>query len=211
MHGYRRRHRHGGPLPPRTRRRHRAGPGAAGTDRRRARRRPARGEQARPRGREERGPVVLAARTRGPGRHGHRRRHRGGQGRAAHHVAADRRWSTRPRTTTRCTWSAATPDIVNKLLLAGTPKSPLSGAVGVEKVAVWSRAARPDRDQGGRQADGSHDQRRHGGGSRRGDPRPRDRARRRPARPVDHGPGEPAPAWTSRCRRNSATSSRWSC
>lgn len=34
---------------------------------------------------------------------------------------------------------ANTPDIVNKLLLAGTPSSPLTGAVGVEKVAVWSR------------------------------------------------------------------------
>jgi diacylglycerol O-acyltransferase / wax synthase len=34
---------------------------------------------------------------------------------------------------------AATPDIVNKLLIAGTPKSPLSGAVGVDKVAVWSQ------------------------------------------------------------------------
>ncbi|MFN8126529.1 MAG: wax ester/triacylglycerol synthase family O-acyltransferase [Candidatus Nanopelagicales bacterium] len=34
--------------------------------------------------------------------------------------------------------ATSTPDIVNKLLLAGTPQSPLTGAVGVEKVAVWS-------------------------------------------------------------------------
>ena len=34
---------------------------------------------------------------------------------------------------------ANTPDIVNKLLLAGTPSSPLTGSVGVDKVAVWSR------------------------------------------------------------------------
>lgn len=34
--------------------------------------------------------------------------------------------------------ATSTPDIVNKLLLAGTPASPLTGAVGVEKVAVWS-------------------------------------------------------------------------
>lgn len=33
---------------------------------------------------------------------------------------------------------SSTPEIVNKLLLAGTPKSPMSGAVGIEKVAVWS-------------------------------------------------------------------------
>ncbi len=32
-----------------------------------------------------------------------------------------------------------TPDIVNKLLLAGTPRSPLTGDVGVDKVAVWSQ------------------------------------------------------------------------
>ena len=35
--------------------------------------------------------------------------------------------------------AGSTPEIVNKLLLAGRPDSPLTGAVGVEKVAVWSR------------------------------------------------------------------------
>lgn len=34
--------------------------------------------------------------------------------------------------------ASSTPDIVNKLLLAGTPASPLTGAVGIDKVAVWS-------------------------------------------------------------------------
>ena len=36
--------------------------------------------------------------------------------------------------------ASSTPDLVNKLLLAGTPDSPLTGGVGVPKVAVWSRA-----------------------------------------------------------------------
>lgn len=35
--------------------------------------------------------------------------------------------------------ASSTPEIVNKLLLAGRPVSPLTGAVGVDKVAVWSR------------------------------------------------------------------------
>lgn len=35
--------------------------------------------------------------------------------------------------------AASTPELVNKLLLAGVPQSPLTGDVGVEKVAVWSK------------------------------------------------------------------------
>lgn len=36
--------------------------------------------------------------------------------------------------------AGSTPEMVNKLLLAGTPDSPLTGGVGIPKVAVWSRA-----------------------------------------------------------------------
>jgi diacylglycerol O-acyltransferase len=33
----------------------------------------------------------------------------------------------------------AAPDIVNKLVLAGAPESPLTGSAGIQKTAVWSR------------------------------------------------------------------------